>query len=92
MKDLYFHKAIGGSTPISSTRVPFLDNLRYLMILLVIVYHTCGAYASVTPHWVVHDTTFLPADIIRELFDVFMILCCFLFRAFFTPVSLEKKG
>jgi glucan biosynthesis protein C len=71
--------------------VAFLDNLRYLMIILVLVYHACGAYASVAPHWVVHDTTSLVADIIRELFDVFMMPLLFFVAGFFAPVSLEKK-
>lgn len=74
------------------TRLPFLDNLRYLMILLVLVFHTCGAYTSVAPHWVVHDTTSLVADIIRELFDVFMMPLLFFVAGFFAPVSLQKKG
>jgi glucans biosynthesis protein C len=73
-------------------RVPFLDNLRYLMILLVLVYHACGAYTSVAPHWVVHDRTSLAADFIRELFDVFMMPLLFFIAGFFAPLSLEKKG
>jgi glucan biosynthesis protein C len=77
---------------LSSMRVPFLDNLRYLMILLVLVYHACGAYASVAPHWQVHDSTSLVADIIRELFDVFMMPLLFFVAGFFAPVTLEKKG
>jgi uncharacterized membrane protein YcfT len=67
----------------SVLRLPFLDNLRYLMILCVIVYHSVGAYASVAPHWVVHDTTFGAADIIRELFDVFMMPLLFFIAGFF---------
>jgi len=73
-------------------RVPFLDNLRYLMILLVLVYHACGAYTSVAPHWLVHDSTSLAADFIRELFDVFMMPLLFFIAGFFAPLSLEKKG
>lgn len=78
--------------PASTVRISFLDNLRYLMILLVLVYHACGAYASVAPHWAVHDTTSLMADIIRELFDVFMMPLLFFIAGFFAPISLEKKG
>ena len=57
------------SSPIASTRVTFLDNLRYLMVLLVIVYHAVAAYARVALHWIVHDTNTLAVDIVRELFD-----------------------
>ena len=80
------------STPITVMRLAFLDNLRYLMIMLVLVYHAFGAYASVAPHWLVHDTTSFSADIIRELFDVFMMPLLFFVAGFFAPVSLEKKG
>ena len=62
------------------------------MILFVLFYHALGAYASVAPHWVVHDTTSLAADIMRELFDVFMMPLLFFVAGFFAPVSLEKKG
>jgi glucans biosynthesis protein C len=82
----------GTSSPISLARVAFLDNLRYLMIVLVLVYHSVGAYATVAPHWLVHDTTSFAADIIRELFDVFMMPLLFFVAGFFAPVSLEKKG
>jgi hypothetical protein len=62
------------SPSIAAARVAFLDNIRYLMVLLVLVYHSVAAYAIVAPHWVVHDTTSVAADIIRELFDVLWIL------------------
>jgi glucans biosynthesis protein C len=78
--------------PFSSPRFPFLDNLRYLMILLVLVYHSVGAYATVAPHWLIHDSTSFVADIIRALFDVFMMPLLFFVAGFFAPVSLEKKG
>ena len=80
------------STPVLVSRLSFLDNLRYLMILCMVVYHSVGAYASVAPHWVVHDTVSGVADIIRELFDVFMMPLLFFISGFFAPVSLEKKG
>ncbi len=80
------------STPTVLVRVAFLDNLRYLMILFVLFHHALAAYASVAPHWAVHDTTSLAADIMRELFDVFMMPLLFFVAGFFAPVSLEKKG
>jgi len=81
-------------TPIlfSLTRFPFLDNLRYLMILLVLVHHSVGAYATGAPHWLIHDNTSFVANIIRELFDVFMMPLLFFIAGFFAPVSLGKKG
>jgi hypothetical protein len=82
----------GPSAPIALTRVAFLDNLRYLMVVFVLVYHSFGAYATVAPHWVVHDTSSFAADIIRELFDVFMMPVLFFVAGYFALASLEKKG
>ncbi len=86
----------GRPTPLAltgaSTPIGFLDNLRYLMIVFVLVHHSCGAYATVAPHWVIHDTSSLTADIIRELFVVFMMPVLFFIAGYFTLASLQKKG
>jgi peptidoglycan/LPS O-acetylase OafA/YrhL len=62
------------------------------MIVLVVVYHSVAAYAIVAPHWIVHDTNTFAADIIRELFDVFMMPVLFFAAGYFALPSLEKKG
>ena len=80
-----------GRSDFSLIRFPFLDNLRYLMILLVLVYHSVAAYATVAPHWLIHDSTSFGADIVRELFDVFMMPLLFFVAGFFAPVSLGEK-
>ena len=87
--DLSQHAA---STSIASARVVFMDNIRYLMVVLVLVYHSVAAYAIVAPHWAIHDTNTFAADIIRELFDVFMMPVLFFAAGFFALPSLEKKG
>ena len=87
--DVSMHAA---STPIVSARVAFMDNVRYLMVVLVVVYHSVAAYAIVAPHWMVHDTNMFAADIIRELLDVFMMPLLFFAAGYFGLPSLEKKG
>jgi glucan biosynthesis protein C len=77
---------------VASARVTFMDNLRYLMVVLVVVYHAVAAYAIVAPHWIIHDTNTLAADIIRELFDVFVMPVLFFAAGYFALPSLEKKG
>lgn len=77
---------------VASARVTFMDNLHYLMVVLVIVYHAVAAYAVVAPHWAIHDTTIIAADVIRELFDVFMMPILFFVAGYFALTSLEKKG
>ena len=80
------------STSIAPGRVAFLDNIRTLMVVLVIVYHSVAAYAIVAPHWIVHDTSTWAADIIRELLDVFMMPVLFFAAGYFALSSLKKKG
>lgn len=73
-------------------RVAFLDNIRYLMILFVVVYHSVAAYATVVPWWFYHDSSFFAADIIRELLDVFMMPVLFFVAGYFAFPSLEKEA
>ncbi len=80
------------SIAIALPRVAFLDHIRYLMVLLVVVYHAVAAYARVAPHWAIHDTSFAAADTIRELLDVFMMPVLFFVAGYFALPSLEKKG
>lgn len=80
------------STSTASARVALMDNIRYLMVVLVVVYHSVAAYAIVAPHWMVHDTNTFAADIIRELLDVFMMPVLFFAAGYFALPSLEKKG
>jgi peptidoglycan/LPS O-acetylase OafA/YrhL len=80
------------STSTASARVPFLDNIRYLMVVLVVLFHSVAAYAVVAPHWTIHDTNTIAADIIRELFDVFLMPVLFFAAGYFALPSLEKKG
>ena len=70
----------------------FLDNIRTLMVVLVVVHHSVAAYAIIAPHWTVHDTNTLAADIIRELLDVFMMPVLFFAAGYFALASLKKKG
>jgi glucan biosynthesis protein C len=76
----------------ASTRIAFLDNIRYLMIVFVVVYHSVAAYATVAPWWAVHDTSSFATDIIRELLDVFMMPVLFFVAGYFALPSLEKRG
>jgi hypothetical protein len=65
--------------------------MRYLMILLVVVYHSVAAYATVVPWWIYHDASFFAADITRELLDVFMMPVLFFVSGYFVLPSLKKR-
>lgn len=75
-----------------ATHIAFLDHIRYLMIVLVVVHHAVAAYATTTPHWALHDGTFAAADAIRELLDVFLMPVLFFVAGYLAFPSLQKKG
>lgn len=73
-------------------RVFFMDNVRYLMVVLVVLYHSVAAYALVAPHWAIHDSPLVAADIVRELLDVFIMPVLFFTAGYFALPSLKKRG
>lgn len=77
----------------SPNRLIFFDNLRYLMILLVIIFHSGVSYGSMVAFWPYHDpnpTEFV--DIIMLLMDVFMMSILFFIAGYFALPSSQKKG
>jgi glucans biosynthesis protein C len=84
------------STPLKAgnggSRLLFLDNLRYLMIILVVMFHSVAAYAIIAPHWPVHDTSLFAASLIRELLDAFIMPVLFFAAGYFALPSLVKHG
>lgn len=76
----------------NSPRLVFMDNLRYLMVLLVVVFHSVGAYAVIASHWPVHDSTALAATVIREFLDVFLMPVLFFAAGYFALPSLLRHG
>ena len=82
------HKTLG-----HPNRLVFFDNLRYLMVLLVIVFHSGASYGSMVAFWPYHDpnpTEFV--DILMLLFDVFMMSILFFIAGYFALPSLQKRG
>jgi len=80
-------------THASPNRLIFFDNLRYLMVLLVLIFHSGAGYGSMVAFWPYHDpnpTEFV--DIIMLLFDVFMMSILFFIAGYFALPSLQKKG
>ena len=73
-------------------RIAYLDNIRYLMVVLVVLYHAVAAYAAVAPSWAIHDATSPVADVVRLLGDVFFMPVLFFVSGYFALASLQKKG
>ena len=73
-------------------RLVFFDNLRGLMVLLILVFHSGASYGSMVTFWPYHDPN--PAefvDIMMLLFDVFMISILFFIAGYFALPSLRKR-
>lgn len=66
--------------------------VRNVAMLSVVLFHAVAAYSTVTPHWAVHDGPSITADIVREVFDVFMMPLFFFVAGYFTLPSLLRKG
>ncbi len=87
-KNVYKEKARKENTGHSQ----FFDIVRNLAMLSVVLFHAVAAYSTVTPHWSVHDGSSIIADIIREVFDVFMMPIFFFVAGYFALPSLLRKG
>ncbi|MBA3031181.1 MAG: acyltransferase family protein [Desulfobacteraceae bacterium] len=78
---------------LSSDRIYFLDNIRYLMVLLVVVLHS-GSYVS--PHWPVYKPMYNqnPWLLMNLLFflDIFMMPVLFFIAGFFALPSFYGKS
>jgi len=77
-----------------SSRILFLDNLRYLMVLLVVVLHAAIPYSNFVPWWCVkvpnaHAVFF---DVVILILDVFFMPVLFFIAGYFAISSFQKKG
>lgn len=74
-------------------RVIFLDNIRYLMVLSVLVLHAAAAYSHIVPWWYVVDTVegvFFDVSII--VLDIFLMPVLFFISGYFALPSLKRRG
>ena len=81
------------SITISSNRRAFFDNLRSLMVLLVLVFHSGASYGTAVKFWPFHDQN--PSkgiDLFMFLGDVFMMAVLFFTAGYFALPNIQKKG
>jgi glucan biosynthesis protein C len=77
----------------TANRILFFDNLRYLMVLLVLIFHSSASYSEMVAFWPLHEmNTSHLLDIIVILLDVFMMIILFFIAGYFALPSLQKKG
>ncbi|MBF0277470.1 MAG: acyltransferase [SAR324 cluster bacterium] len=76
-------------------RIQWMDNLRTMTILLVVLYHVGGVYESAglwAWFWIVDDPATLTwVGIIGIVLDIFMMPTLFFISGYLTPGSLKNK-
>ena len=74
-------------------RIPFLDNIRMLMVVLVLIFHAGAAYSSAVDFWPFHETNYSGLiDFYMLLGDVFMMSTLFFIAGYFAMPSYNKRG
>lgn len=78
-------------------RLFFIDNLRTVLIILVILQHLAITYGAVTGSWYIHEGIVdLPVGFLYVFFlaanQAFFMGLLFLFAGYFTPASYDRKG
>ena len=77
-------------------RINWLDNLRTITILLVVLYHVGGVYEAAglwASFWIVDDpNTISWVGIVGIMFDVMVMPLMFFISGYLTPASLESKS
>ena len=77
---------------IAQERIFYLDNIRYLMVLLVVVLHVACAYSHYTTWWAVNDTNSEVFDFILRVLGVILMPMLFFIAGYFALPSLQRKG
>ncbi len=84
------------ATEKKSNRIYWMDNLRTIIIFLVVLYHVGGVYESAGLwgwFWIVDDpSTITWVGIVGIAFDIFIMPTMFFISGYLTPISLERKG
>jgi len=76
-------------------RIYWMDNLRTIIILLVVLYHVGGVYEAAGLwgwFWIVDDpATITWVGILNIVFDIIVMPTLFLISGYLTPASLKNK-
>ncbi len=84
------------SPSVSSPRIDFLDNLRTVAILLVVLYHAGLVYESsgvAATFWIVDDpSTNDLSGILNLVLDILVMPLIFFVSGVFAPPSLRRRG
>jgi surface polysaccharide O-acyltransferase-like enzyme len=85
-----------GSAPAPTSRLAFIDNLRTLIIVLVILVHLSITYGGEGGWYYKEVKPDLPTGLILTFHNAtcqsFFMGCMFLLSGYFTPASFDRKG
>lgn len=83
----------GTTAPIG--RIHWMDNLRTVIILLVVLYHVGGVYEAAglwAGFWIVDDPATIGwVGIMGIIFDIFVMSTLFFISGYLTPTSVDSK-
>jgi peptidoglycan/LPS O-acetylase OafA/YrhL len=74
-------------------RIVFLDNIRSLMVILVLIFHSGASYGASVQFWPFHENN--PngmIDLFMFICDVFFMAILFFVAGYFAPPDFQKKA
>jgi len=85
-----------GSAPVAAPRLAFIDNLRTLIIVMVIMVHLSVTYGGEGGWYYKEIKPDMPTGLILTMHNAvcqsFFMGCMFLLSGYFTPASFDRKG
>lgn len=76
----------------NGNRVIFFDNLRYFLVLCVVLQHSSNAYSNLIWWPVADNDTSIIADWLRAFIDAFAMPLLFYIAGYFAIPTIQKKG
>lgn len=96
MRKLTENKSLSSLSNEETPRLQFFDNLRALLVIFVILFHTAAAYCRQVPFWPFHDSSIVaeqgPLDILMMYIDVFNMPIFFFIAGYFALPTIQRKG
>jgi len=96
VRKLTENKSLNSLSNEETPRLQFFDNLRALLVIFVILFHTAAAYCRQVPFWPFHDSSIVaeqgPLDILMMYIDVFNMPIFFFIAGYFALPTMQRKG
>lgn len=73
-------------------RIFFFDNVRYLLVFLVVIFHMTCSYSHYSTWWAVNDDNSIFFDYIFRFLNVFLMPALFFIAGYFALPSLHRYG